>query len=326
MTVSESTQADLKGNILLIGDLLIDRTFYVDVSKLSPEAPVPVAMLTGNPIDTPGGAGLAAAFSAVDRIPIIFATYTSIETASWMSNIYNIPIIHPCIHSENTNAIKTRYIDNERHYHLLRVDNDKTVLHPFQSKEDEEEWFRQIEQSIKSDNIKVIALLDYRKGLFNKSRSQRLITMAQRANLSIYVDSRCSNLTKFTGANIIKLNSEEYKTACEKYNTDKPDELASQIGIDFIIETQGANGAQMWDGRYTNHRGSRGYACHKPDLAEHEGSPDVTGCGDVFDVTFCYQWGIKKVGFHSAIRIAVETATEYAYQPIGERLNAGTNI
>lgn len=327
MTASEYTQADQRENILLIGDLLIDRTFYVDVTKLSPEAPVPVAMLTGNPVDTPGGAGLAAAFSAVHKIPIIFGTYTSVETASWMSNLYNIPIIYPCIHSDNTNAIKTRYIDNERHYHLLRVDSDLTVTTPFQSEADEEEWFRQIEQEIQSENIGIVALLDYRKGLFNKSRSQRLIDIAHKFNIPVYVDTRCNKLLKFKDADILKLNKDEFTNGCAAFGLEdtslrgaSPYEMAQTLNLEHLIITLGPAGASVFTP-------TQSYVMPFNMAApKHEGSPDVTGCGDVFDVTFCYHWGIRRVGIQNALIAAVETATRFAYQPIGERLNVRANI
>ena len=312
MTVTESTQVDQKAKILLIGDLLIDRTFYVDVLKLSPEAPVPVAMLTGDPIDTPGGAGLAAAFSAVKKIPLLFGTYTSINKANWILKEYSVPVIHPPIHSNNVNTIKTRYIDNERHYHLLRVDSDNITSQPFNSLEDEEEWFRQIEDKIKG--IGILAILDYRKGLLNEVRSQRLISMARNAKIPIYVDSRAKNLRKFEGINVLKLNSIEYQTACRTYHCQSYAELADKLIIDNIIETKGAEGACYWPSIFNTIKQ------YTPNLSKHEGSPDVTGCGDVFDVTFCYEWGIKKVGFHEALKIAVETATKFAYEPIGERL------
>jgi bifunctional ADP-heptose synthase (sugar kinase/adenylyltransferase) len=317
MTATESTPVDPRAKVLLIGDLLIDRTFYVNVSKLSPEAPIPVAMLTGRPADTPGGAGLAAAYAATAQIPLIFATYTSVETSNWMSGLYSIPVISPTVRSENTNAIKIRYIDNERYYHLLRVDSDRTTIKPFQDSDEEQIWFDWIQHTIETEHISIVTLLDYRKGLFDKNRSQRLIAMAHNANIPVYTDSRRANLRKFLGTTILKLNSQEYQAACRKYNCKLPVELATEVGTDFILRTKGANGAEMWDGRHSSHREHIAYT---PDPSKCKGSPDVTGCGDVFDVTFCYQWGIKKVGLHKAIRIAVEAATQFAYEPIGERL------
>lgn len=300
---------------MLIGDLLIDRTYYVNVSKLSPEAPIPVAMLTGEPINTPGGAGLAAAFSAVKKIPIIFGTYTCPKTAVWILQEYNIPVIYTDTRSFNVNATKIRYIDNERYYHLLRVDSDNIINPPFSSPGEEDEWFSRIKKNIKNNNIGIMAILDYRKGLLNESRSQRLISMAHSTNIPVYVDSRAQDLRKFRGADILKLNSTEYKTTCSSLKCKTSHELCNRLNIKQIIETKGADGAELWDSYNPSFIG------HVPNLIKREGSPDVTGCGDVFDVTFCHEWGINKVGFHKAIKAAVEAATKFAYEPIEKRLH-----
>ena len=314
MTAIEFTQADPKEKVLLIGDLLIDRTYYVEVTKLSPEAPVPVAMLTGKPIDTPGGAGLAAAYAAVHSIPLIFGTYTSIETALWINNTYKIPVVYSSVRKSEINAIKTRYIDNERFYHLLRVDSDRTVPLPFEfDKQEEEEWFRQIKDVIFNEKISIISLLDYKKGFFNKERCRRLISIAKKMNIPVYVDSRSKDLKKFTGASVLKLNTLEFGEACELYHVNDPYQLIKELDITFLIKTKGSKGAEMWSK-------GKGHCSYTPDLNEHEGSPDVTGCGDVFDVTFCHEWSIKKIAFGKALETAVETATKFAYESIGERL------
>lgn len=317
MTTTDSSQADHSGKLFVIGDLLIDSTFHVDVPKLSPEAPVPVAMLTGNPINTPGGAGLAAAFASIDNIPVVFGTYTSLQTATWITSSYGIPVIYPLAETDsNLNCIKTRFIDNERHYHLLRVDSDLITPEPFADQEQEDEWFHHIEKTLAHHQIKVLTLLDYRKGLLNEARSQRLIAMARNASIPVYVDSRCQNLHKFRGADILKLNETEARAAIYRNNCISIATLGKELGVQYIIETKGANGADLWN----NEGMITPMDSHEPDLTKHEGSPDVTGCGDVFDVTFCYHWSINKVGFKAAIRTAVERATRFAYEPIGERL------
>lgn len=306
---------------MIIGDLLIDRTYYVDVHKISPEAPVPVAMLTGPPVDTPGGAGLAAAFAAVDKIPAVFATYTSDHYSYQVYNKYKIPIIHVGPPSEEVNAIKMRYIDSERHYHLLRVDNDDITPKPFQDYNEQISWFKQIEEALRQGNIGILTLLDYKKGLLNEARTQRLIIMARDTNTPIYVDSRSHDLRKFTGATILKLNKNEFLGACKHLDTiddgldsPAPYEIIRKLNLEYLIVTCGSEGACIFRKPviYTMP------ICVK--APEHEGSPDVTGCGDVFDCTFCYHFGINKVEIATALKLAVDRATQFAYSPIGERL------
>ena len=319
MTAIDSPKADPEKKIFVIGDLLIDRTYYVDVPKLSPEAPVPVAMLTGDSIDTPGGAGLAAAFATVNNIPVVLGTYTSYARGVITSRPYNFSIISVGPDTSSVNSIKTRYIDNESHYHLLRVDNDNLIPPPFVEPTEESTWFELVEQELNKNNIGILVLLDYQKGFFNKTRSQRLISIAHDYSIPVYVDSRCHNLKQFTGAEILKLNTIEFDTACQLLDCKDSFELSKKLNIRYIIKTKGAGGAEIWDGFDTNADSKSNYS-HKPEIKENRGLPDVTGCGDAFDSTFCYYWGIKKVGFYKALKIAVERASQFAYEPLRTRL------
>jgi bifunctional ADP-heptose synthase (sugar kinase/adenylyltransferase) len=318
-TTTESQRVDQDPKLCIVGDLLIDSTHYVDVTKLSPEAPVPVAMLTGDMIETPGGAGLGAALAAKDGIPLVFCTCTSLPRMEWMLNEYRVPtIIGMAGEYGRTNCIKTRYIDTETHYHLLRVDSDYIINKPLPTPELENFWMNQVEECLSTKSVKVLALLDYRKGLLTEARSQRLINMARKVDIPIYVDSRCVNLNQFRNVDILKLNKEEFDRAQYMFGVAGSDDLAAQeimeaLRLKHLIVTLGADGADL-------------YSAHSPDMHAHvdapvhEGSPDVTGCGDVFDVTFCYHWGIKELPREAALRAAVNRATQFAHEPIGERL------
>jgi len=320
MTITtESQKADQDPKLCIIGDLLIDSTHYVEVTKLSPEAPVPVALLTGDVIETPGGAGLGAALAAKDGVPLIFCTCTSLPRMLWLYDEYHVPtVIGYAGEYGKTNCIKTRYIDVETHYHLLRVDSDRIIHKPLSTPEREELWMGQVEECLSTKNVKILAILDYRKGLLTEARSRRLINMAHKFDIPVYVDSRATNLDQFAGADILKLNKEEFDRAQNMFGVTGSDDLAAQeimeaLRLRHLVVTLGANGADLYSAHTTDMR------IHV-DTITHEGSPDVTGCGDVFDVTFCYHWGIKELSYSSALRAAVDRATQFAYEPIGKRL------
>ena len=57
-----------------------------------------------------------------------------------------------------------------------------------------------------------------------------------------------------------------------------------------------------------------------PDLTNYIGTPDVTGCGDVFDINFCYNRFIECLGPTKSLRLSVEQATKFAYEPVDNRL------
>lgn len=309
MTVIESNQVK-KGNLLLIGDLLIDKTWHVRATKLSPEGPVPVVQLSSEcAIETPGGAGLAASFGVKNfpHIDLAFYTATTIEKHKWLDEkgIFTISTkIEP-----SKVIYKTRYIDEESRYHLLRVDNDEIAG---KSMLDRKQFFTDLESLI-SLGLNGIALLDYRKGIFDDERLiKQLICIARENNIPVYVDSRAGCLKKFSSSNYLKLNHKEFTQACENIGCLNTKELIESLYLDSLIITKGEEGAEI-------HIKDQAYSYRTP-LDPYPGAPDVTGCGDAFDISFCYYRFIEGLEPVQAMQKAVEMATNYAHMPIEERL------
>lgn len=295
--------------ILLIGDLIIDRTWRVDVTRLSPEGPIPTGeLLSPEATDTPGGAGLAATYAKRHNIPLTFLTAASIETTGWLNTAFRITT-HQLAHI-NTNVTKTRFIDTKSNYHLLRIDNDRVAERPQVDLRDVTSHL--IRLAITQD-IAACAILDYRKGLLaDPNVCHKIISILKQRDIPIYVDTRAQNLEKFSGVDWLKLNDTEFNKAQQHYQTSFFDDLVSHLGIENLIVTHGARGASIHSLSNT--------ITHTP-VQHTNGAPDVTGCGDVFDISFCHARYQQQLDANDALVFAVEHATEYAWEPIGERLN-----
>ncbi len=295
-----------EGKVLIIGDLIIDRTWPVHVKKISPEAPVPVGnILSNEPIDTPGGASLAAAYAAKHKIPVLFLTATTPQTISWLEQqkIYTFSI------QQANNIIKTRYIDEISNYHLVRIDNDDVITPPVISPED---LIEGIKKAQKKSPITAIAALDYRKGIFQqKETCIELVNFCKKNKLPLYVDTR-GNPLKFKGCNVLKLNYNEYIKACKTISCSDAQTIISSFSLDYLIITKGHEGAAIY-----NKENALFTTNPEPN---YTGAPDVTGCGDVFDINFCHYWQTQKGLPTEALIFAVNKATEYAYEPMKDRL------
>lgn len=308
MTVIESNQAK-RGNLLLIGDLLIDQTWSVRATKLSPEGPVPVAQLSQeNVIETPGGAGLAASFSAnnFNDINLYFYTATSHHYAKWLTK-KGIKTYYEVIDPSKV-INKIRYIDEPSRYHLLRVDNDEIAgksgldLNLFKKN-----------LNLILNQLDAIILLDYRKGIFDdENLVDYIIITARENNIPVYIDSRAGNLKKFKGCTYLKLNDKEFSSACKNMDCKNAKELIKALELKSLLITKGENGAELYTKENTYY--------YKAPLNPYPGAPDVTGCGDAFDISFCYYSFIDKLTPPKALAKAVEMATNYAHMPIEERL------
>ena len=309
MTVIEYTQAK-KGNLLIIGDLLIDKTWFVEASKLSPEAPVPVVQLTSSgAIEDPGGAGLAASFGTkiFTDLNIDFYTATTKEKIIWL-NKKGIKTKGTLIDSDKV-IYKTRFIDKNSRYHLIRVDNDNIAK---ESRLNRDEFTYELRKYIRK-GLNGIVLLDYKKGIFNdKLLLSYIIEESKRHNIPTYVDSRSNDLNKFNGIDYLKLNKNEFADACFNLNCLNEKQLIEKLNIKELLITKGEDGADLHN--------LHDVFSYKATLDEFPGAPDVTGCGDAFDISFCYYKMVKRLSSHEAFKYAVDTATEYAHMPIEERL------
>lgn len=299
--------------LLIIGDIVVDETWYSETKKLSPEAPVPVATLIKNQPDvTIGGAGLAARYAIKNCVDVNFITACSRENKSRLEWL-GIPTvsIEPIV-----NVIKKRYIDINSGYHLIRVDNDEVVDKPNIVTEN---IYPEMERIIDEEGISIVSLLDYRKGMFfNHITCKDMISLCRKKRIPVYVDTRCSPI-KFRGANYLKLNDLEYAAAKKELNIDDPYEMIRRLEISSLIVTRGKDGATL----YGSQTGSETNIHPR----EYNGTPDVTGCGDVFGVNFCDYISTGREKYKSkynmeidAVKEAVDRASFFAYQNIGDRL------
>jgi bifunctional ADP-heptose synthase (sugar kinase/adenylyltransferase) len=278
----------------------------VDVKKLSPEAPIPVASLVSSkPVRSPGGASLAAAYARRRNYPVTYLTAVDSIIVDWLRQKGM-----DCFSLKNDGYIsRVRYIDRASNYHLLRVDNDATICNEPTSVCEAEALL-----SCVLDDVIGIVVLDYQKGVvMNPDVCQFLLSYAKSCNISTYVDTR-GDTTKFKGYDFLKLNSKEYLDASIALSTKSPIDLGNKLGINNLIITKGKQGAELYDIQ------NELLVTYAPNIKEHEGTPDVTGCGDVFDINFCYYHFIESKTPTNALELSVEDATSFAYEPIGERL------
>lgn len=300
-------------HILVIGDLILDKTYYVKVRRISPEAPVPTAELLSNtPIITPGGAGFAAAFCSAQGNKTTLCSTISTGAAYELSNKYKISVIP----AENTEHIitKTRFIDKESGYHMLRLDNDLLVNSPEITPS---KVLNMIEPIIKGGRVDGCLLADYKKGFFNpKYRWHELVDYLIYKDIPTLLDSRMENIKHFMDNKEhlnkklwLKLNKKEAERV--KFNL-FGEENWNTIQVPRLLKTLGSQGLDMFSEN----------GCATIQVAKkfsQRGAPDTTGCGDIFDISFI-EGIIEFKDAKQAAKYAVNTASKYAWIPFKEKL------
>lgn len=301
----------MPNNILVIGDLIIDETYHVEVNRISPEAPIPTAeLLQANPEQAAGGAGFAAAFARKQAHNAFLCTSATIDNASMMWFKHQVRIIQ--IHGTRHNVTKTRFIDKQSGYHILRLDNDRIV-------KSSRVMPSEVIQAIKGNRVDGCILSDYKKGFFNPSfRWHELIDYLAGQKIPTLLDTRIENIRHFMIDGSLnpelwlKLNKMEAEKV--RFNLLGPDIAWEDRNgrINRLIITKGSEGASVYDDSAHHH------ITVPPELID-KGTPDTTGCGDIFDVSFI-EGLLQNTSAMEAAEYAVRTASEYAWIPFKDKL------
>lgn len=319
-------------SVLVIGDLILDELWYTNVYRLSPEAPIPTAELktTAPSSLSLGGAGLTARLVADLGYKTTLLTSLSplaeklVEESS-LNVGQTLQLSLEC----DTNVTKTRFIDDQNGYHLLRLDNDQLADNPWAEvkKPCHLEVISRIQGLLADNKAPDVCLLsDYVKNFFPGREWGNLLQFLHSKQIPTLLDSKSKGLTPWRHcaehSAWIKLNNHEFNDF-SKYLTSSevitpPEELLLDIDItDRLLVTRGKEGASL----YMKESDSVYIAHAKPgtDIVEQENIPDVTGCGDAFDARFITALA-EGAEPDEALSTAVNYASRFAITSIKRKL------
>jgi len=314
-----------KCSILVIGDLIIDETWYVHVSRKNPEAPAITAdFLSKEPSSISlGGAGFAAQLAAKQGHDVTLFSFLS-PIAKKILNDSRLNISNTLWFSKeiDLNITKTRFIDNQQGYHVFRTDNDNLVSPPWpQSSFPVDYVIAKIDNAIrKGISFDLCLLSDYVKGFFSGNGWRTLLKFLSDKRILSVLDSKSLGLFPWQQPQVdhdvwIKLNDNEFdhfkKTFGIRKKEPSPKEIFETTNITnkFVI-THGKNGASIYK------KDDTGYFLNTalPEIKSNR-IVDPTGCGDIFDIKFLLE-NYQNVKEEEALRRAVNYASHFAQIPM----------
>ncbi len=254
--------------VLVYGDVMLDRYWHGEATRISPEAPVPVVNVHHAQV-SPGGAAnvaqnIAALGSSVTLCGLVGADKEADELkASLGKSHINCEFL--CVPHFPT-ITKLRVIG--RHQQLIRMDFENAD----ESKEVDDDALFDIYLK-KLNHVNAVVLSDYSKGAL--CHVERLITAAKKAGVKILVDPKHKDYARYSGATILTPNLKEFESVVGKCRDlsdiiQKAKALLSKINIDSILVTLGKDGMVYVD--------AHSDATHFPTKAQDVF--DVTGAGD----------------------------------------------
>ncbi|MGK5594653.1 MAG: bifunctional heptose 7-phosphate kinase/heptose 1-phosphate adenyltransferase [Parachlamydiaceae bacterium] len=262
---------DLKAeNILVVGDLLLDAYTIGKARRISPEAPVPVIHVYKEE-SRPGGAGNAVLnmVSLGAKVTVLGRIGNDHTGELLLKELEEegVNVQHVIVQHGYQTPLKNRVIaDNQQ---IVRVDHESYV--PL-NLGDEMRIVRKLPHLL--EGIKAIAISDYGKGFLTLGLLRKLIEEALKRRITVVVDPKGTDFTKYEGAFLIKPNlSEAYAAAhlpSEAALEEVARKLLTALNISYLMITRSESGISLFD--------KMGQRKDFPVKAKEV--KDVTGAGD----------------------------------------------
>ena len=258
--------------VLIVGDVMLDRYWWGSVSRISPEAPVPVVNLEKTSLVAGGAANVAANVAGLGASPYLVGVVGDDSEADFFPEILNSNNISSDFlvkTAARRTTVKTRIIAHSQQ--IVRLDQESKMN---LTVEQEEKVWAVIENLL--DEMQIIIVSDYGKGVVGENIASRLITTGKLKGKKIIIDPKGKNYQKYQGATMLTPNRFE---AAEVFHLEDHEprtienagkRMIDEFSLDAMLITQGEAGMTLVNDKNETY--------HLPVTARKV--YDVTGAGD----------------------------------------------
>lgn len=255
--------------LLVVGDVMLDRYWFGEVSRISPEAPVPVVKVQRMEERLGGAANVARNAASLGAVSALLSVVGDDEAGRTLGRLLQEDQIDANLHvdREIDTTVKLRVIGRQQQ--LLRIDFETTPSHEvLQAKLADFET-----RVVQSD---VVVLSDYGKG--GLTHIAEMIRIARAHDKPVLVDPKGDEWGKYAGATVITPNRSELKEVVGRWSSDeelatKARKLRGELGLEALLVTRSEEGMTLFADE----------THHQPALAREVF--DVSGAGDTVIAT-----------------------------------------
>ena len=231
-----------KANVLVIGDIILDKYIYGSVDRVSPESPVPVLRPESEETRLGGAANVASNISSLGSKVSLQGVIGRDEAAEGLKALLKEKKVKGFFSTSSLPTIsKLRLLASRQQ--LLRIDVEEKF-----SIEDWSKTKALFSKIISSTKATVIVVSDYDKGTLRDIPF--LIKQAAKKNIYTLIDPKGNDFSKYEGANIITPNYLEFSNAVggvlsESDLTLKAKNLIEDLKLEALLITRGAEGMTL---------------------------------------------------------------------------------
>jgi rfaE bifunctional protein kinase chain/domain len=264
--------------IMVVGDLMVDEYIIGQVSRISPEAPVPVIEVEEESDRLGGAANVALNIVSLGIEPIMVGVIGDDLAGDKLIQRFQKLNINPegvIKLKGRPTTVKTRIIGDSQH--IARVDREfSAYLNP----EEEEQLTQKVLEII--DSVDAVILEDYNKGVLTENLITTIIEQANDKGKIVTVDPKFKNFLKYQNVTLFKPNIKETEEALAIKVSDNKDlstagkALVEKLRARAVLITRGSHGMSLFE--------SDGTETHVE--SKVRSVADVSGAGDTVISTF----------------------------------------
>lgn len=193
-----------QAKILVVGDVMLDRYWTGDSSRISPEAPVPVVKISNLNDKVGGAANVARNIAHLDGQVTLLGIIGEDDNGKCLESLLASEQINSALVSQSTQPTITKLRVISRQQQVVRLDFEEAFA---QAHAD------QLEAAFDDvvNNFDLVVFSDYNKGSLANIKS--MIKTARSAGKVVLVDPKSKDLSDYSGASVITPNKTEFIAA-----------------------------------------------------------------------------------------------------------------
>ena len=279
--------------MLVVGDVMLDRYWFGEVSRISPEAPVPVVLVASEEQRLGGAANVAWNCKMLGARTRLLSVVGRDEAGDKLEKLLKQEGVAASLHRDRSldTTQKLRVIGRKQQ--LLRIDFEKPPSTEVLAAKLEE--FRNA-----LPECDLVILSDYGKG--GLEHIEDMIRAARKARKRVLVDPKGDDYARYKGCSVITPNAAELREVVGAWKSEKDlvqraQALRAKLGLEALLLTRGEEGMTLFSKNRT-----------RTIKAEARDVFDVTGAGDTV---------IAALGVMLAAGAALESAVRIANRAAG---------
>lgn len=254
-----------RARVLVVGDVMLDRYWFGDVNRISPEAPVPVVLVRRTEERPGGAANVARNITALNGGATLLAVVGKDEAGESLDKLVRAEKVKSSLHRDPafSTTVKLRVVGHQQQ--LLRIDFERAPSEEVLAAK-LDEYDRLVAEA------DAVVLSDYGKGALR--HVQQMIVHARQQGKPVLVDPKGSDYERYLGATVLTPNRAEFREVAGRW-TDEADlarraqKLRKELSLEALIVTRSEEGMSLF---------TASESWHEPTKAREV--YDVSGAGD----------------------------------------------